>query len=205
MNVIGLTGGIGSGKTTVLKMFQELGIPVYIADIEAKKLMQTNKSLKKELITHFGELTFKNNQLNTTYLAEIVFSDINKLKLINQLVHPKVIEHFKQFKNQHQSSYIVFENAILFENNFDNLCDYIITITAPLIERIKRVKLRDGIDEKQILNRMQHQWPDEKKIKNSHFIIENTNLNQTQNQVLAIHKQLLNNIGNNKKKFDNLK
>ncbi|MDP2088111.1 MAG: dephospho-CoA kinase [Flavobacteriaceae bacterium] len=191
MKVIGLTGGIGSGKTTVMKMFQELDIPVYIADVEAKKLMQTLGILKYELIANFGELAFKNGVLNTSYLAEIVFSDAEKLKKINQIVHPKVRAHFQQFKALQNSNYIIFENAILFENGFDNLCDYIITITAPLEDRIKRVQQRDGLNRAQILSRVNNQWSDEQKIKKSHFIIENSNLKETQKKVLEIHEKLL--------------
>lgn len=191
MKVIGLTGGIGSGKSTVMKMFQELDVPVYIADIEAKKLMQTLVILKFELMANFGEMTFKNGILNTSYLAEIVFSDTKKLKILNQIVHPKVRAHFQQFKALQNASYIIFENAILFENGFDNLCDYIITVTAPLEERIKRVEQRDNLNRFQILNRVQHQWTDEQKIKKSDFVIENVHLAQTQKKVIAIHQQLL--------------
>lgn len=196
MKVIGLTGGIGSGKTTVLNMFQTLGIPVYIADVEAKKLMQTLGIIKYELLANFGELTFKNGQLNTSYLAEIVFEDPKKLKIINQIVHPKVSAHFLQYKSQLNADYIIFENAILFENGFDNLCDYIITVTAPLEERIKRVQLRDGLDATQILKRVQHQWSDEEKIKKSDFVIENITLDETQKKVLEIHENLLKYIHN---------
>jgi dephospho-CoA kinase len=199
MKVIGLTGGIGSGKTTVSKMFCALGIPVYIADVEAKKLMQTLGILKYELIANFGESTYKNGLLNTSYLAEIVFSDDEKLKKLNQIVHPKVRAHFLQFKASQTSNYIIFENAILFENGFDNLCDYIITVTAPLDERIKRVQQRDGLNKTQILNRAQYQWSDEQKTKKSHFVIENTSLQDTEKKVVEIHVKLLKYIENNNK------
>lgn len=191
MNVIGLTGGIGSGKTTVAKMFQNIGIPVYFADHEAKKLMQSLLIIKYELIANFGELAFKNGVLNTAYLAEIVFSNPEKLKVINQIVHPKVRAHFQQFKNSQNSIYIIFENAILFENGFDKMCDYIITVTTPLEERIKRVELRDKLDRTQILNRVNNQWTDEQKIEKSNFIIDNKDLDTTKLKVLEIHEQLL--------------
>lgn len=191
MKVIGLTGGIGSGKTTVMQLFQKLGVPVYIADVEAKKLMQNLVILKYELVANFGELAFKNGELNTSYLAEIVFSDPKKLKTINQIVHPKVRAHFEQFKAAQKNNYIIFENAILFENGFDNLCDYIITITAPLEERIKRIEKRDNLSRDQIMNRVHNQWTDDLKTVKSDFVIENTNLENTQKKVLEIHQQLL--------------
>lgn len=198
MKVIGLTGGIGSGKTTVVKMFQELGITVYIADIEAKKLMNTSLEIRAQLIKNFGEQSFLNNQLNTSYLGEIVFSDPMKLKILNRIVHPKVRNHFEMFKNNQKGSYILFENAILFENGFDNLCDYIITVTTPLEERVKRVQLRDGLGEKQILDRVQHQWTDEQKVKKSDFVINNMDIVATKKRVFEIHSQLLKFIEINK-------
>lgn len=191
MKVIGLTGGIGSGKTTVAKMFQNLGIPVYDSDLEAKKLMQTLIILKYELIANFGELAFKNGILNTTYLAETVFSNPDKLKLLNKIVHPKVKAHFLQFKSAQNSNYIIFENAILYEKGFDNLCDYIITITAPIEERIKRVEQRDNLNRDQILKRINNQWSDEQKTAKSNFIIDNVDHITTKMKVLEIHEQLL--------------
>lgn len=191
MKVIGLTGGIGSGKSTIAKMFQNLGIPVYVADEEAKKLMQSLVSLKYEIMANFGELAFKNGVLNTSYLAEIVFSNPEKLKLINQIVHPKVRAHFLQFKTAQKSNYIIFENAILFENGFDKMCDFVITITAPLEERIKRVEQRDKLNSEQILNRINSQWTDEQKTSKSNFIIENLDLSTTKMKVLEVHEQLL--------------
>lgn len=191
MKVIGLTGGIGSGKSTIAKMFQNLGIPVYVADEEAKKLMQSLVSLKYEIMANFGELAYKNGVLNTSYLAEIVFSNPEKLKLINQIVHPKVRAHFLQFKTAQNSNYIIFENAILFENRFDKMCDFVITITAPLEERIKRVEQRDKLNSEQILNRINSQWTDEQKTSKSNFIIENLDLSTTKMKVLEVHEQLL--------------
>lgn len=191
MKVIGLTGGIGSGKSTIAKMFQNLGIPVYVADEEAKKLMQSLVSLKYEIMANFGELAYKNGVLNTSYLAEIVFSNPEKLKLINQIVHPKVRAHFLQFKTAQNSNYIIFENAILFENGFDKMCDFVITITAPLEERIKRVEQRDKLNSEQILNRINSQWTDEQKTSKSNFIIENLDLSTTKMKVLEVHEQLL--------------
>ncbi len=191
MMVVGLTGGIGSGKTTVIRMFQNMGISVYVADDEAKKLMQSSDKIKNKLIESFGELSYKEGKLNTSYLAEIVFSDKQKLKIINNIVHPEVKLHFEQYKKTQKIPYFIFENAILFENGFDDLCDYIITVTAPLEDRILRVQQRDGLSRTQILNRINNQWTDEKKVLNSDFVIENTNLEETKKKVLEINDYLL--------------
>ena len=130
MIVVGLTGGIGSGKTTILKMFQALGIDCYIADIEAKKLMNSSKKIRIKLIEEFGNETYISEGLNRSYIAKIVFEDPERLKILNSIVHPRVRKHFKKFVKKATSSYVIYENAILFESKGDKKCDYIITVTA---------------------------------------------------------------------------
>ncbi len=130
MIVIGLTGGIGSGKTTVANYFIELGVPIYFADDEAKKLMNTSKKIKKQLITEFGKEVYKNGILNRAYLAYIVFNDKNKLNSINGIVHPEIAKHFSKWLKKQKSVYIIQENAILFENNTASKFDFIITVKA---------------------------------------------------------------------------
>lgn len=191
MIIVGLTGGMGSGKTTAANFFKKLGVPVYIADTEAKKLMHTDLTIKKALISNFGEKSFENNTLNTSYLAELVFKDEEKLKLINSIVHPAVRQHFKEYLKTQDTGYIIFENAILFENGFDKICDFIITIVAPLETRILRIQERDGLEREQIMDRISKQWDDELKIQKSDFIIYSDTIKTVEQTVIKIHLNLL--------------
>lgn len=191
MMKIGLTGGIGSGKTTVANYFIELGVPVYFADIEAKRLMHTSKVVKRKLIEEFGSKAYQNNKLNRQYLASIVFNNKQKLAAINSIVHPSVANSFKRWVNKQEKPYVIQENAILFESNAAEKFDYIITVTASLDKRISRVISRDGTTKKDVLARIDNQISDAIKIQKSNFVIENNHLKETKNQVLSIHKQLL--------------
>ncbi len=189
--IVGLTGGIGSGKSTVLKMFQQFAIATYIADVEAKKLMNSSEIIRTKLVVEFGEEVYENNQLNRSYLANIVFSSKEKLAILNTIVHPEVHKHLQEFIQLHQDrEYILYENAILFENGSDKLCDKIITVTAPKNVRIQRVVARDNLLEVAIKNRMKNQWSDAKKIIQSNYIIYNTSLEDTERQILKIHNNL---------------
>lgn len=189
--VVGLTGGIGSGKTTVLNLFKEHNVAVYIADVEAKQLMNTSTLIKEQLVKEFGLNVYKENKLNRPFLAEIVFKDKNKLKILNSIVHPEVYKHLNNFiKNNSDKDYIVYENAILFENGSDTLCDKIITVTAPKLIRIQRVLNRDNTTEKEVLQRIANQWKEEKKLLQSNYIIENIELMDTQKTVQQIHNFL---------------
>ncbi len=191
MKVVGLTGGIGSGKTTVAGMFKDLGIPVYNADREAKNLMNTSEPLKKGLIALFGEKAFDKEGLNREFIAGIVFNDKEKLKALNELVHPLVRSHFLSWIEVQSTAYVIQENPLIFEKNNQNLFDYIITVTAKKEDKIKRVMARDGIDESQVLGRMNNQLDDSLKIKGADFVIYNESLKKTRSQVKDIHQQLL--------------
>jgi dephospho-CoA kinase len=190
MKVVGLTGGIGSGKTTIAKMFEEQGIPVYYADDEAKELMNTSELIKQKLISAFGEDSYQNGKLNRAYLAEQVFNDKEKLKTINSIVHPEVDRHFKEWVSAQQSKIVVQENAILFESGKKDRFDVIITVTAPEEVRIRRVVKRDQISEEQVKARIKNQMDDTEKIKNSDYTIENTDLAKSKKQVLQIIRLL---------------
>ena len=192
MKIIGLTGGIGSGKTTVARFFSEFeNVAIYIADVEAKNLMNTSVVIREKLIETFGDKSFVNSQLNRKYIAEIVFNDKEKLSQLNAIVHPEVRNHFKDFvKKNHQKEYIIYENAILFESKSNLFCDVIITVYAAMDTRIKRLISRDSSTKKEILNRMKNQWKDNKKLLQSNYIICNENLDKTQNQVNKIHNIL---------------
>lgn len=188
---IGLTGGIGSGKTTVAKIFSSFGVPVYFADEEAKKLMNSSKKIKKKLIAEFGIETYKDGQLNRPYLSSIVFNDKKKLAKINAIVHPEVAKHFAKWAKKQEADYIIQENAILFENNNSAEFDFIIVVTAPDDIKIARILKRDASTKEEILSRMSNQWNDDKKVKLSDFVIHNNNLDATKKQVRNLHKKLL--------------
>jgi len=195
MLVIGLTGGIGSGKSTVAKMFHDLGVPIYYADIEAKALMLRSKIIKRKLISRFGEEVYENGKLNKPFLAKLIFTNEAHLKYVNSVVHPKVNQHFKRWiKKQNTTNvfhYVIQENAILFENGSAKYFDKIITVTAPQKIRLERVISRDNATKKQVLDRMNNQWTDSEKIKKSDYIIENLALKTTLTQVKKIHKVLI--------------
>jgi len=186
MKIIGLTGGIGSGKSTVLKMFKELGVDTYVADVEAKKIMNSDKELIRQICEAFGEKTYVNGVLNNSYLASVVFNNKEKLTLLNGLVHPKVKEHFNAFIQTSISKFIIYEAAILFESGSSKFCDLIITVIADFKDRLERIQKRDKISEAQILERVNNQLDDNFKIKHSNFVIKNTNLNATKLQVKTI-------------------
>ncbi len=191
MKIIGLTGGIGSGKTTVTKMFKGLGIPVYIADIEAKKLTNSSDIIQKKIIDVLGEKAYVNGKLNNKYVAELIFNDVNLLKKINNIIHPKVAEHFNKWAIEQDAPYIIKETAILYENDGYKSCDFTILITAPLDVRIDRVLKRDSITKDEILDRIKNQWTDNEKRKFANFIIENIHLDTTLKTVKRIHLNLL--------------
>ena len=204
--VVGITGGIGSGKTTVLKEFQKRGsVAVYIADKEAKELMNTSPIIKKGLVDVFGKEAYINEQLNRPYISDIVFKDSEKLSELNSIVHPAVFDHFKTFVlNNKDKAYVLYENAILFENGSDALCDVIITVVARKSERInrviardkvriKRVVTRDNVTEKEVVERMNNQWSESKKILQSNYVVNNNASNCVESQIVRIHNNLTEN------------
>ena len=188
--IIGLTGGIGSGKTTLATYIDSLGIPVFIADDEARKLMRFPQVLR-EIKAVFGESIFEKGQLNRQELASIVFSNPEKLSQLNGIIHPAVKKQFKIWLDQHQSApFVIYEAAILFESGSYKNCDYIITITAPLEDRIARVMQRDDSSKEQVLNRINSQWTDEQREAKSNFIIENSDLQKAKAAIDEILKFL---------------
>jgi dephospho-CoA kinase len=188
--VIGLTGGIGSGKTTIANYFNEMGVPVYIADDGAKNVMKSDEIIDK-IKTSFGEALFENNILNRAKLAEIVFTDKDKLAELNAIVHPAVKKNFEVWLLRHKSyQYVIYEAAILFESGRYKECDLIITVTAPEEVRIERVLKRDNTTREQVLSRMKMQWNDENRISRSNFVINNDNLKNAKEEVVKILKIL---------------
>lgn len=194
MITVALTGGIGSGKTTVAIFFAKLGIPIYIADDEAKALMNRSKIIKRKLIKLFGEEAYKENKLNRPYLASAIFNNKSLLEQMNAIVHPKVGSHFLKWKAKQNAPYVIKEAAIVFENGSYKNYDYIITVVAPKPLRMERVLKRDNTTEEKILSVMKNQWDDDEKIKKSHFVIHNESLESTKEQVYSIHKKILKKI-----------
>nr|WP_315232197.1 dephospho-CoA kinase [uncultured Flavobacterium sp.] len=188
--IIGLTGGIGSGKTTIANYFKSFGIPVYIADDEARKIMQSVEIISA-IKNVFGDEVFENEKLNREELAKIVFNNSEKLEKLNNIVHPAVKKHFEQWLLQHTAApYVIYEAAILFESGSYKNCDLIITVTAPIESRIQRVVERDKTTRELVLKRINAQWTDEQRISKSDFIIENTSMETTKLEVVKILKIL---------------
>lgn len=190
---VGVTGGIGSGKTTVCMVFKTLGIPVYNADSQAKLLMNSEPELKASIKEYFGNDIYHDETLDRSKLAEIVFNDKKALDKLNSLVHPAVVGDFEHWLSRQTSKYVIEEAAIIFESNIARRFDKIILVTAPDEVRIERVCARDRVTPEIVRNRMKNQWTDEKKIPLADYIIYNDNIRLITNQILGIHKQLLNN------------
>lgn len=190
MKIVGLTGGIGSGKTTVAKMFSELGVPVYIADDEAKKLTNSSKVIRRKLIQLLGEQAYIDGNLNRKYVAEKIFSNNALLNAVNAIIHPKVATQFKKWALRQKANYVIKEAAILFENGGYKECDVVILVTAPKTLRLQRVIKRDNATQGEIEQRMDNQWTDTRKKKLADIIIENIEIEKTRQQVHLIHKSL---------------
>ncbi len=190
MKIIGLTGGIGSGKSTVLALFKALGALTYVADIEAKRLMNTDVALKREIIELFGEQAYENEKLNSVYIASVVFKNTEKLNALNALVHPKVREDFQYFIKNQKVDFVIYEAAILFESGSDQFCDYIITVIADFEHKMERIMKRDQVSEAQIMERIKNQSTDDYKIIKSDFVVRNNHLDDTKQQVLTIFELL---------------
>ena len=192
MITLAITGGIGSGKTTVVKFFEALGCPIFIADTEAKRLMQNSVKLKSEIIKIFGEEAYVNGQLNRDYLADCVFKNPNKLKDLNNLVHPAVSEHYTTWKNQQTAPLLIYEAAIVFEKGKQDNFDYTLLVIAPKSVKLKRIQQRDEKTYSQIEARMKNQLSDDRKKKLADFVINNEELIKTERNVQKIYKYLKN-------------
>lgn len=191
---IGLTGGIGSGKTVVANIFRQLGVPVYEADAEAKTLTENSEEIKDEIKKYFGsEFFLKDGSLDRSKMASLVFSDDAKLSQLNSIIHPFVKNHFKDWMQKHSSGrYIIKEAAILFESGSDSGLDKIILITAPEQIRIRRVIERDNTSEEKVRNVIKNQWSEAERAKLSDFIITNDDKTLLIPQVLGLHRLFLN-------------
>jgi len=190
---VGITGVIGSGKTTVCKVFELLGIPVFYADDVAKSIMQTDPVLKTALLNTFGENSYtKDGMLNRAYISSIVFNDKQELEKLNSLVHPAVLRAFDNWVlEQHESPYVIKEAALLYESGGFKMCNKSILVIAPTLIKMNRVKLRDGISEEDIQLRMNRQFSDEMKIKYADHILNNDEKQLLIPQIIQLHQQFL--------------
>jgi dephospho-CoA kinase len=185
--IVGLTGGIGSGKTTVANLFNDLGVPIYVTDVAAKRIMISDVAVIESIKMLLGnEAYLKANELNTNYISSKVFKNKSLLKELNSIVHPAVAKDFLTWYDIQNSDFVIKESAILFESGSYKSCKYVITVTAPLEDRINRVIKRDGVTKKQVLLRIMNQLNDEDKIDRSNFIINNKSLDKTKLQVEKI-------------------
>ncbi|HSI69953.1 MAG TPA: dephospho-CoA kinase [Gillisia sp.] len=191
MKVIGLTGGIGSGKTTVAGFFKELGIPVYIADDAGKKLLETSEAVRSAVISLLGPSAYKSNMPDRKFIASQVFASAEKLEKLNLIIHPAVAAHFENWKKEQDAPYVIYEAAILFESGGYKKCDAVILVTAKLEERVARLQKRDDSSFEEIEARMQHQWSDEQKLELADYQIKNNELSSTRTQVRNLHEILL--------------
>jgi dephospho-CoA kinase len=188
---VGITGNIGSGKSTVCRIFKTLGIPVFFADIEARMLYFDTDVIKK-VKDAFGEVVFKQGEVDTKALAKIVFSDKEALKKINGIIHPAVMKRYEEWLLQHKDApYTLHEAAVLFENGLQDIFDKIICITAPEQVRLNRVVERDDVPPEDVFKRMKNQWDDGKKAAMSDYVIVNDGKRFLIPQIMKIHNDLL--------------
>lgn len=187
---IGLTGGIGSGKSTVAKVLESMGFPVFYSDQEAKGIMSSDRALQSEIVSHFGEKAYENGLLNRAYLAERIFSNPEDKQVLNQLIHPRVRAKFAEFAQSSKSRLVFNEAAILFETGAHERFDRTILVTAPKERRITRVMKRDNCSREDVLSRMNNQWSDEQKIPLADYIIKNGDEDTVLAQVEKLIEQL---------------
>ncbi len=188
---VGLTGGIGSGKSTVAKVFEALGIPVYYADDETKRLMNEDAGLKEKIIEHFGKESYVNGELNRVYISSIVFNDKGKLELLNSLTHPATIHHAEEWMKKQTSAYAIKEAALIFESGSDKQLDKVIGVYAPEELRIERVMKRDGVSREEVLKRISRQMNEDEKMQRCDFVIRNDEQQLLLPQVMKLHEELL--------------
>ena len=188
---IGLTGGIGSGKSVVAKIFETLGIPVYYSDDAAKRVMNENEDLRKQLIHHFGEDSYMNNQLNRKHISSMVFGNPEKLALLNSLVHPLTIADSDEWMKLQTTPYIIKEAALIFESDAWKHLDQVIGVSAPYELRLNRAMKRDNIPAEEVQARMDKQMNEEEKMNRCHYVIVNDETELLIPQVIALHEILI--------------
>ncbi len=186
---IGLTGGIGSGKSLVAKIFSTLDIPVYDADSAAKRLMQTDETLIRQITDAFGKESYQQGRLNGAWLASVVFNNEKKLQQLNAITHPATVQDSIHWFSRQKAAYAIKEAALLFESGSDQLLDYIIGVWAPEELRIQRVLSRAGMTREKIMARIDKQMDEDEKMSRCHFIIDNSGSRSVIQQVMALHQK----------------
>lgn len=189
--IIGLTGGIGSGKTTAGLIFQHLGVPLYLADERAKALMQKEANLRSKLRDLLGEDVVSDQGLDKVAMARLIFRDRELLEKVNALVHPAVKRDFQSWYARQRSCYVIREAAILFESGAYRDCAKVIVVTAPRELRIKRVMDRGGATRREVEQRMERQWPEKEKIKRADFLLYNDQHHLLIPQILKVHEDII--------------
>ena len=190
MKKVGLTGGMGSGKSVVSHFLEIRGFPVYDSDWRAKQLMQNDQSLRESLVTAFGLSIYINDRLNRQYLSSLVFDKPDRLNTLTHLVHPAVKTDFLIWADRQHSPMVFLESAILFESAFSLLMDKVMIVTAPLELRISRIIQRDGVTKEDVLQRLKNQWSDEKKVSMADYVIINDDTRSIIEQVAKVIEEL---------------
>lgn len=191
---VAITGGIGTGKTTISSMFADKGIPVFNSDEIAKEIMNTNSLLKDEIVTAFGDKAYDKNKLNKEYLSDVIFNDETLLKKINSIVHPYVADEFNSWIQEQDSKYIIYESAIIFENQAEDFFDKIICVTASEEEVISRIMKRNDFSVDKIKSIINKQLPNDAKVQKSDYVIESMNISKLSDKVLEIHNDIMGSI-----------
>lgn len=186
MKIIGLTGGIGSGKSTISKEFKSNSIPVYDSDTRAKILMNSSKDLKVKLIEFFGSSTYNNGFINKKYISNLIFNDSSALNKINSIVHPEVFNDFMNWKSRLNNDFVIYESALIFESGSYKSNDYNILVISDINKRIERVTKRDNVKKDDVLLKMNNQWPDQKKIPLADYVFENSSVNENRKLVSSL-------------------
>lgn len=187
---VGITGGIGSGKSVVCRLFSLLGAPVFVADLESRRLLNIHPQIREMLVAEFGKDIYAGCFIDRQRFADIIFSDPSKLQKANEIIHPVVRSSFQEWRSKQNASLVIEETAILFESGAWHDMDKIILVTAPETIRINRVKTRDGLSTEQVYSRIKHQMSEEEKMKRADYVIENDGVQPVLPQVLKIYKAL---------------
>jgi dephospho-CoA kinase len=195
---LGITGGIGSGKTTVCRIFRVLGVPVFVADLAAKDVMDNDDGIRNRVNTIAGKNLYVTGSLDRKELAGLIFNSPEKLHSINELVHPAVLDKFKKWSDSSDEPYVIMESAILFEAKADALVDRVLTLSAPVEERIARVMGRNDLSREQVLERISNQLEDEEREEQSYYVINNADNEMILPDILKIHSDMLRFAGSGK-------